>query len=152
MSLLNNMFGSGAQNSILGTSEDEMYRNHIDHLRVHEEELMRQKYAMQSQMLQAQMQQAQIANSSSYLHPGQYNTAIGQQTLRGAKAMKPFNPNELEAYKIAFSQLVTLWQAKYGDEWVETAQEEFWQHALKRLSHAGKMEHVNGWYRIKEDA
>ena len=37
MSLLNNMFGSGAQNSILGTSEDEMYRNHMDHLRAHEE-------------------------------------------------------------------------------------------------------------------
>ena len=84
------------------------------------------------------------------------NSMIGtQQAIAGSvyqQAMKPFNPNDIEAYSVSMSNLVTLWQAKFGDTWVEVLQEEFWQHALKRLQHAGKMEQVSGWYRIKEDA
>jgi len=144
MGLLNNMFGSGAQNSILGTSEDEMYRNHMDHLRAHEEELMRQKYAAQANMYSQQLAQS-MAQTKQAVTQSIYNS------MAAGQAIKPFNPNEQEAYKIAFSQLVTLWQAKYGDTWVDHPEEDFWMDALARLLAAGKLEQAAGWYRIKED-
>jgi hypothetical protein len=145
MSLLNNLFGSGAQNSILGTSEDEMYRNHMDHLRAHEAEMVRQKYADAAQNQYSQQLAMSMAQTKQAVTQSIYNS------MAAGQAIKPFNPNEQEAYKIPLSNLVTLWQAKYGDEWVETSQEEFWHDASKRLSHAGKTEQVSGWYRIKED-
>jgi hypothetical protein len=142
MSLLNNIFGSGAQNSILGTSEDEMYRNHMDHLRAHEEELMRQKYAAQ-----ANVYSQQLANSMAQTKQAALMGAYAKQA-----AIKPFNPNELEAYKIPLSNLVTLWQAKYGDEWVDKFDDSFWNDACDRLDRNGKLENAKGaWFRIKED-
>ena len=142
MSVLNNLFGSGAQNSILGTSEDEMYRNHMDHLRAHEAEMIRQKYANAAQNQYSQ----QLAQSMA-----QTKQAVAQSVYQ--QAMKPFNPNEVEAFKIPLSQLVTLWQAKFGDEWMQSSGEEFWQDALYRLKDANKLEVVKGsWFRIKEDA
>lgn len=70
-----------------------------------------------------------------------------------AQAMKPFNPNEIEAYMMPLSQLITLWQAKYGDQWVATFGDGFWEDAYHRLHRAGKLEEARGgWFRIKEDA
>jgi len=71
-----------------------------------------------------------------------------------------FNPNKREAYMMPLSQLVTIWQAKYGDEWVqkdllpivqESAQ--FFQDAYWRLRRNELMEEADdGWYRLKEGA
>jgi hypothetical protein len=66
--------------------------------------------------------------------------------------MKPFNPNEQPAYQSSMSNLVTLWNAKYGDTWVEKFDEDFWIDAVARLNAVGKLEKAGGWYRIKEDA
>lgn len=66
---------------------------------------------------------------------------------------KPFNPNEIEAYQIPLSQLVTLWQAKYGDKWVElreVSDTEFFGHAADRLVRNALMEECRNWMRIKE--
>ena len=158
MSLLNNIFGSGGQQALLGTSEDEMYRNHINHLRAHEDEMLRQKYAAQAQNQLASQYTQNVAQNQL---ASQYTQNLAQ-SMMGAKSaiagaalgqnITPFDPNEQEAYKIPLSQLVTLWQANYGDEWVEKPDEAFWMDALTRLNVAGKFEHAGGWYRIKEDA
>jgi hypothetical protein len=78
-----------------------------------------------------------------------------QQAIAGGlyqRAMKPFNPNEQPAYQSSMSNLVTLWNAKYGDTWVEKFDEDFWIDAVARLNAVGKLEKAGGWYRIKEDA
>jgi hypothetical protein len=110
---------------------------------LHEDELERQHLAMQANLYSQQLAQSMM------------NTK--QATLMGAyakqAAIKPFDPNAQEAYKIPLSNLVTLWQAKHGDEWVQTSEEEFWHDAAYRLKEAGKFEVAKGtWYRIKEDA
>jgi len=71
-----------------------------------------------------------------------------------------FNPNKREAYMMPLSQLVTIWQAKYGDQWIqkdllpivqESAQ--FFQDAYWRLRRNDLMEEADdGWYRLKENA
>lgn len=88
---------------------------------------------------------------------GQYNPLAGQRRVQaGPQApVKPFNPNEIEAYQIPLSQLVTLWQAKYGDKWVElreVSDTEFFGHAADRLVRNALMEECRNWMRIKEDA
>lgn len=93
----------------------------------------------------------------------QYNQMLMKQQLAaqhrvqaGPQApVKPFNPNEIEAYQIPLSQLVTLWQAKYGDKWVElreVSDTEFFGHAADRLVRNALMEECRNWMRIKEDA
>jgi len=71
-----------------------------------------------------------------------------------------FDPNKREAYVMPLSQLVTIWQAKYGDQWIqkdllpivqESAQ--FFQDAYWRLRRNDLMEEADdGWYRLKENA
>ena len=71
-----------------------------------------------------------------------------------------FDPNKREAYIMPLSQLVTIWQAKYGDQWIqkdllpivqESAQ--FFQDAYWRLRRNDLMEETDdGWYRLKENA
>ena len=105
-----------------------------------EDELERQHLAMQANLYSQQLAQSMMNAKHA--------------TIQGAyqKAVKPFDPNAQEAYKIPLSNLVTLWQAKYGDEWVQTSEEEFWHDAAYRLKEAGKFEVAKGtWYRIKED-
>lgn len=130
----------GGQSGLAAT-EKEMYNKHMQHLRAHEDELLRQKHAMQANQYSQQLAQSMA----------QTKQAVAQSVYQ--QAMKPFNPNEVEAFKIPLSQLVTLWQAKYGDEWMQSSGEEFWQDALYRLKDANKLEVVKGsWFRIKEDA
>lgn len=134
MSLLKNVFGSpgigAASNSAMGTSLGNAAQG-----------LIGQSY--QDQLAQ------QYTNNLAQSMVG------AQQAIAGGvyqQAMKPFNPNDIEAYNVSMSNLVTLWQAKFGDTWVELFNDEFWTHALKRLNNANKLEQVSGWYRIKEDA
>ena len=143
MGLLDGIFGAGASQALVGTSEDEMYRNHINHLRAHEDELMRQKYANAAQNQYSQNLAQSMVNTKSAMLQNAYNQA---------QTTKPFNPNEQGAFKIPLSQLVTLWQAKYGDEWVEVFEDEFWSDAMSRLKVADKLENTRHWFRIKEDA
>lgn len=138
----------------LTKSEKDMYNNHMEHIRVQESEMLRQKYEAQ-----ALMNQDNLAQSSMYTHQlaqsmaqtkqamlqNVYGSAIKGQT-------KPFNPNEDAAYTTPLSQLVTLWQANYGDKWVEMFEDDFWNSARVRLHNNDKLEGVGGWYRIKEDA
>jgi hypothetical protein len=80
--------------------------------------------------------------------------AVAQQTLQGVYARSAFDPNASEAYQIPLSQLITLWQAKFNDTWVDMGieHESFWRHAHRRLQNADKFEHVEGWVRLLEDA
>lgn len=71
-----------------------------------------------------------------------------------------FDPNKREAYMMPLSQLVTIWQAKYGDQWIqkdllpivqESAQ--FFQDAFRRLRTNRLLEEAeDNWFRLKEDA
>lgn len=84
----------------------------------------------------------------------QYNQAKSRRVQAGANTPNPFNPNKIEAYQIPLSQLVTLWRAKYGDEWVngnDAHKYDFYSHACTRLTASGLFENVHGWCRLKED-
>ena len=69
-----------------------------------------------------------------------------------------FNPNTHEAWSIPLSQLVNLWQAKYGDKWIDVSDldDAFWPEASARLHMNNKMEAYDRdstpWARLKEDA
>jgi hypothetical protein len=82
--------------------------------------------------------------------------AIASQAIQGAYATKisTFDPNKSEAWQVPMSQLVTLWQAKFNDTWVDMGieHEDFWRQAHRRLQNADKFEHVEGWVRLVEDA
>lgn len=83
-----------------------------------------------------------------------YNAAAQRRVQVGTQPpAKPFNPNEIEAYQIPLSQLVTLWQARYGDKWVEQREvsaTEFFGDAADRLVRNNLMEECRNWMRIKE--
>ena len=61
--------------------------------------------------------------------------------------------------KAAFSTLVPLWRAKYGDQWVQrkdfdytrTEDQKLYAGVLHRLEMADYFERVDGWVRLKED-
>lgn len=102
-----------------------------------------------------------------------YNPARGmtheEMVQAQMSAMKPkarmqgrrpsgINPNIHEAWLIPLSQLVSLWQIKYGDKWIDVSDltDEFWSEASKRLHRADKFEACDNdstpWARLKEDA
>lgn len=107
-----------------------------------------------------ELQHQQLANEyQQALAQSMMNTkqAVAQQVYKGqgvhaTTRVKPFNPNEDAAYNIPLSQLITLWQANYGDQWVERFDDDFWASARMRLHANDKLEATSGWYRIKEDA
>lgn len=81
-----------------------------------------------------------------------YNQHVAHQQMAGARRSvdKIFDPNESAAYKMPLSELVTLWQAKYGDMWVCKFDSNFWVDACSRMTALGMFEKVNGWVRLKE--
>lgn len=109
---------------------------------------------LQHQQLANEYQQALAQSMMTTKQAMAQNVYSQMATGRGAQAqqIKPFNPNEDAAYNIPLSQLITLWQANYGDQWVERFDDDFWNSARARLHNNGKLEGVSGWYRIKEDA
>lgn len=140
MSLLNNMFGSGAQQALIGSGTLGGIQQ------CSENDLLAQQYASQANQYSQQLAQSMMNTKN----------AVAQQVFAGQGITQaiPFNPNEIEAYKVPLSTLVTLWQAKFGDEWTQKFDdEEFWFDAMFRLKAAGKLEEAkHTWYRIKEDA
>jgi hypothetical protein len=96
-----------------------------------EDELQRQYLAMQANVYSQQLAQSMMNAKQA--------------------AINPFNPNGNAAYTMSMSNLSTLWRAKYGDEWVEVFDEDFWRDARARMSKAGMFEEAHGWFRLKED-
>ena len=92
-----------------------------------------------------QQQQMAMAQQSAYNQPAMRNPRV-------------FDPNKEEAYIIPLSQLVTLWQAKYNDQWVNENEfmfgdcDRFFGAAYERLKANKKFERMSGWVRLKEDA
>jgi hypothetical protein len=78
--------------------------------------------------------------------------------MQSAPQKKAINPNTHEAWSIPLSQLVNLWQAKYGDKWIDVSDldDDFWPEASARLHMNNKMEACDNdstpWARLKEDA
>lgn len=127
MSLLNNTLGNAAQ-GLLG-----------------------------AQTLEDQIQQQIADRYTQGLAQSMMNTqqAASQAIMKGAYAKKSsFDPNKEEAFQVPMSQLVTLWQAKFNDTWVDMGieHEKFWHQAWRRLNNADMFETVEGWVRLREDA
>lgn len=122
---------------------------------------------------QAQQMQIDMHNEEQKLQAAMYNQAA-QKTLYNQAAQKGltnpgaifgasgpiqkkerFNPNEQEAYQIPLSRLVTMWQAKYGDAWVDGQQPatngDFYSDACMRLANNNLFERMEGWVRLKEN-
>ena len=128
MSLLNNMLGNAAQ-GLLG-----------------------------AQTLEDQIQQ-QIANRytqglAQSMMNAQNQTQSAIQGAYAKQAKSSFDPNKVEAYQVPLSQLITLWQAKFNDTWVDMGleHEAFWRAAYRRLENLDKFERAEGWVRLREDA
>lgn len=142
MSFLDNMLGGAG----IGAAQDALGGAIGGYQQCTEADLLKRQYDMQAQQYTSQLAQSMM-NTKNAVAQNVYSQ-MGKQ----AQPI-PFNPNEIEAYKISLSNLVTLWQAKFGDEWVSKFEDDFWADAMFRLEAAGKLEvakHV--WYRIKEDA
>ncbi len=91
-------------------------------------------------------------------------TATQQQILmQGIQAgpqapVKKFDPNEDPAFQMPFSNLAPLWQAKFGDKWVnryqfdypKTADDEFYGGVFHRLDRENMFEKASDWIRLKE--
>lgn len=123
---LANSVGLGAQGAI-----NNMYGNAQNMSTAQYNQMMNQQIAAQQRRIQ-----------SGNVIPG-----------GGATPVKPFNPNEIEAFQIPLSQLVTLWQAKYGDKWCDgnaTHDDIFYSHACMRLNANDMFEKFHGWVRLKE--
>jgi hypothetical protein len=139
MSLLNNILGSAgignaAQGLLGGTT----------HQTLSEEEYVRQHLGQQyTQGLAQSMLNTQQAASQAIM-----------QGAYGKQAKSSFDPNKEEAFQVPLSQLVTLWQARFNDTWVDMGleHEAFWRQAWRRLNNADMFETVEGWVRLREDA
>lgn len=82
------------------------------------------------------------------------NSQLGA-SLGAAQGMDPNprpNPNEVPAYSMKLRDLVTLWEAKFGESWVdvkELREDAFWIKAIDRMGAAGLFEVTGGYYRLK---
>lgn len=106
-----------------------------------------------------QLQQI-AAQQNAYNQMMNNQIAMAQQGLQQGPMHSPrvFDPNKEEAYIIPLSQLITLWQAKYNDQWVNENEflfgdcDKFFGPAYERLKANMKFERMAGWVRLKEDA
>jgi len=127
--------------------------------------------ADQKQMAAAQQMNAQMEMEEAKIRAKLYNqaqamgianqnalTGIGA-TLGGSYGLQTpkarFDPNKSEAYQIPLSQLVAMWQVKYGDQWVDIRSDrersDFYWAAETRLGQNDLFERVDGWARLKEN-
>jgi len=104
---------------------------------------------------------AQNMSAAQYNQMMNNQIAMAQQNTHnqaGLQRDRLFDPNKEEAYIIPLSQLVTLWQAKYNDQWVNENEflfgncDKFFGPAYERLKANMKFERMAGWVRLKEDA
>lgn len=84
----------------------------------------------------------------------QHSLMQAYQAAQAAKiqAQTAMNPNVIEAYRVPLSTLVNMWQAKFGDEWVDrtTIEDAFYRHAYARLLRTEKFEVFEDWVRLLE--
>lgn len=80
----------------------------------------------------------------------QYQRAM--QNTVGNPYEAAFNPNESEVYMMPLSNLIALWRARYGDEWVVPLKikDKFWVEATQRLSNNDLFEKQHAYVRLKE--
>ena len=113
---------------------------------------MKEMYNPAQGMTQKELQEA-MQTFNNHLAQTQVKPKARMQGVRTG-----FNPNTHEAWSIPLSQLVNLWQAKYGDKWIDVSDldDDFWPEASKRLHMNNKMEACDNdstpWARLKEDA
>lgn len=117
-------------------------------------QLLKMQQEIEAQKLRAREQQAmnQMAMNSAMV-----NSAPGTLGGYGQQKKERFNPNSREAFQIPLTQLVTMWQIKHGDQWVEADapiapnDDPFYIDGLRRLLKAELFEEYNGWVRLKEN-
>ena len=135
MSLLNNLFGSGAQNAAQG---------------------LQGTTGLQGQVLQSTGQLGQavwgnslIGNAQITAAQQQYNNALSGSTVHTGKITGETHPPatskelEHEAYNVSVSSLIDLWVTRYGNEWIDLVDVEgdnFFRLAYRRLKQMGELE------------
>lgn len=153
MSLFDSVFGSG---SIDATQyyQEQQKRAYADRIHIERMKAQADHLAMQSDF--ARQAAAQNMVASPYVDGGMAN-AQGMPTQPSPR----FNPNDYEAFQVPMSQLITMWQLKFGDKWYDAQNvrgkfehdgKEFWEYAFDRLRRAEKLEGYDGWFRLKEEA
>ncbi len=127
---------------------------------IYESERKLAELQLQAQQMNMQAQSAANALGLANGYGQSYNSSqsAAKQASHGLqRKQNPFNPNKQEAFQIPLSRLVTLWQAKYGDQWingdepVSERDDAFYVDALRRLLSAGLFEQHSGWVRLKEN-
>ena len=104
------------------------------------------------------MKEALTQEDIERLSAAHMSTLKPKARMQSAPQKKAINPNTHEAWSIPLSQLVNLWQAKYGDKWIDVSDldDDFWPEASARLHRNNKMEACDNdstpWARLKEDA
>lgn len=74
----------------------------------------------------------------------------------GTAQKKPeFDPNNEAAWTMKLSDMRPLWEARFGDTWVNTKlpdfyNDMFWAQAADRMANAGLLEVKHAWAKIKE--
>jgi len=131
MSLLNNLFGSGAQNAAQGM------QGAIGP-------------AQQSPSLLGQAPWGNSLIGNAQLSQQQYNMALqgASQQHTGkitGETHQPATSKELEheAYNVSVSSLIDLWVTRYGNEWIDLVDVEgdnFFRLAYRRLKQMGELE------------
>lgn len=129
MSLLNNLFGSGAAQGLQGAIGGAQQAQTVG----------AQGAPAGSGMSGIAVAQQQAYNNAPY---GSTTTHTGKIT---GEAHTPATSRELEheAYNVAVDSLIDLWVTRYGNEWVdlsEIEQDEFFRLAYRRLKQMGELE------------
>ncbi len=113
--------------------------------------------------MQAQSAAKALGAANGYGHAynqaqlGNYGASIQGLQAGKQQSAEHFNPNKREAFQVPLSTLVTMWQVKYGDQWVHSEapisaeDERFYIDALRRMVSADLFENHAGWVRLKEN-
>lgn len=134
MSLLNNLFGSGAQNAAQGL------QGAIGPAQ-QSPSLLGQGAWGNSLIGNAQLSQQQMAYNNML------SNSAGQQTIGKitGETHTPATSKELEheAYQSSVENLINLWVTRYGNEWIDLVDVEgdnFFRLAYRRLKQMGELE------------
>jgi hypothetical protein len=99
----------------------------------------------------------QEAEYKMAINSGLLNSSPGVLSAYGRQAQERprIDPNKSEAFQIPLSQLVTMWQVRFGDQWLDGDQhidEQFYSHAKLRLDRFGLFERFDSYLRLRENA
>jgi hypothetical protein len=133
MSLLNNLFGSGAQNAAQGIQGTSLQAQNI------------------AQGMQGAWSNSLIGNAQLSQQQMAYNTALSNSAAQQhtgkitGETHQPATSKELEheAYNVSVSSLIDLWVTRYGNEWIDLVDVEgdnFFRLAYRRLKQMGELE------------